>query len=202
MRELSLHVLDIAQNSIAAGASLVTLWVEERPAQDRLEIGVQDNGRGMTPEQLSAVRDPFFTTRTTRKVGMGVPLFRMAAEMAGGGLTIESAVGRGTTLIATFQLSHIDRAPLGDMAGTVSALIRLNPTLDFVYRHTRGGAGYTLDTRELREVLGGVPLDTPDVIGWIEGYLAEHEQEMEDGNAAAVQEPAGGGPSTDKEDLG
>lgn len=193
MRELSLHVLDIAQNSIAAGASLITLWVEERPASDTLEIGVSDNGRGMTPEQLQAVRDPFYTTRTTRKVGMGVPLFRMAAEMAGGGLTIESEVGKGTTLVATFQLSHIDRAPLGDMIGTVSALIRLNPALDFVYRHTRSGSGYTLDTRDLREVLDGVPLDTPDVLLWIEGYLVEHEQQMEgaaDGTGAGRPENA------------
>ncbi len=179
MRELSLHVLDIVQNSIAAGATLITLWVEERPASDTLEIGVMDNGRGMTPQQLQSVRDPFYTTRTTRKVGMGVPLFRMAAEMAGGSLTMESELGKGTKLVATFQLSHIDRAPLGDMTGTVMALIRLNPALDFVYRTTRGGAGFTLDTRELREILCDVPLDTPEVLQWIEGYIEEQQQAME-----------------------
>lgn len=176
MRELSLHVLDIVQNSIAAGATLITLWVEEQPASDTLEIGVMDNGRGMTPQQLQSVRDPFYTTRTTRKVGMGVPLFRMAAEMAGGSLSIESEVGKGTTLTATFRLSHIDRAPLGDMTGTVVALVRLNPTLDFVYRVTCGSAGFTLDTRELREILSDVPLDTPDVLQWIEGYIEEQQQ--------------------------
>ena len=124
MRELSLNMLDIAQNSIAAGATLVTLAVDCDRAADRLTLTVEDNGRGMTAEQLEQVRDPFFTTRTTRKVGMGIPLFRMAAEMAGGGLQIRSAPGVGTTVEAVFTLSHIDRMPLGDMDGTVTALIR------------------------------------------------------------------------------
>ena len=194
MRELSLHLLDIAQNSIVAGAACITLWVEEQPETDRLTIGVADDGRGMTPEQLVAVRDPFYTTRTTRKVGMGVPLLRMAAEMAGGGLSIESEVGKGTTLTATFQLSRIDRAPLGDMIGTVSALIRLNPALDFVYRYTRGTSGFEMETRELRGILGDVPLDTPDVLRWIEEYLAEQQQQVE---RAAADTPT----SRHKEDL-
>ncbi|MBQ9963844.1 MAG: ATP-binding protein [Clostridia bacterium] len=173
MRELSLNVLDIAQNSISAGASLVTLSVCEDTANDWLTLTIADNGRGMTPEQLDRVRDPFYTTRTTRKVGMGIPLFRMAAEMAGGGLTIESVVGVGTTVTATFCLSHIDRMPLGDMAGTVSALIRLNPQLDFLYRHEVDGNVFELDTRALREVLEDVPLCEPDVMEWINGTLAE-----------------------------
>ena len=173
MRELSLNVLDIAQNSIAAGATRIELTVDVASTEDRLTIGIADNGCGMTPEQIAQVRDPFYTTRTTRKVGMGVPLFRMAAEMAGGGLAITSAPGKGTHVTATFQLSHIDRLPLGDMHGTVTALIRLNPHLDFVYRYTADGKGYTLDTRELREVLGDVPLDTPDVMEWISDFLRE-----------------------------
>ncbi len=173
MRELSLNVLDVAQNSITAGASLITLSVTENTTEDLLTLTITDNGCGMTPEQLERVRDPFYTTRTTRKVGMGIPLFRMAAEMAGGALTIESEKGKGTTVSATFRLSHIDRMPLGDMAGTVSVLIRLNDDRDFVYRHQVDDSVYELDTRELRQVLEDVPLSEPDVMSWIEANMAE-----------------------------
>ena len=173
MRELSLNVLDIAQNSIVAGASLIELIVKEDTVGDRLTLIIADNGCGMTPEQLARVRDPFYTTRTTRKVGMGIPLFRMAAEMSGGDLSIESQVGHGTTVTATFGLTHIDRMPLGDMADTVSALIRLNDDRDFVYRHEVDGQSFELDTRQLREVLEDVPLSEPDVINWIKAAMAE-----------------------------
>lgn len=185
MRELSLNVLDIAQNSIAAGATLIGITVEEDTAGDHMRIAIEDNGRGMTAEQVAQVRDPFYTTRTTRKVGMGIPLFRMAAEMAGGGLTIRSAPGAGTTVAATFVLSHIDRMPLGDIDGTLTVLIRLNPGLDFCYRHTIDGREMALDTRTLREILGDVPLDTPEVMDWIAGYLAEQR-------AALTGPPAAG----------
>ena len=175
MRELSLNVLDIAQNSLSAGASLVEIVVSEDTEKDELVISVRDNGRGMTPEQAARVRDPFYTTRTTRKVGMGVPLFRMAAEMAGGELTLQSELGKGTEVTARFVRSHIDRMPLGDMVGTMTALIRLNPQVDFVYRRCFNGREAVTDTRELRQVLGEVPLDTPEVMEWIDGYLREQE---------------------------
>lgn len=175
MRELSLNMLDIAQNSVAAGAALIQLDVEEETAADRLTLRVTDNGRGMTAEQVEKVRDPFYTTRTTRPVGMGIPLFRMAAEATGGTLDIQSAPGQGTVVTATFGLSHIDRLPLGDMGGTAATLIRMNPQLDFIYRHTADGRAFTVDTRELRAVLGEVPLDDPDVAAWIDGYI--HEQD-------------------------
>lgn len=178
MRELSLNMLDIAQNSIAANATCITLWVTESVSQNRLILGIEDNGRGMTEEQLQRVRDPFFTTRTTRRVGMGIPLFRMAAEMAGGSLTIDSTLGKGTVVTAAFLLDHIDRPPLGDMVGTVSALIRLNPQLDFVYRHQTDSGSFEADTRSFREILGEVPLNEPDIIQWIEGYLTENVQAL------------------------
>ena len=176
MRELSLNVLDIAQNSIAAGAALTEITVQEDTADDRIVITVKDNGRGMTPEQVRKVSDPFYTTRTTRKVGMGIPLFRMAADMAGGGLSIASAPGKGTTVTATFVRSHIDRMPLGDMTGTVVALIRMNPDRDFRYVRRYNDREFALDTRELRGVLGDVPLDTPEVAAWISGYIEEQTQ--------------------------
>lgn len=176
MRELSLNVLDIAQNSIVADATLVTLDIRESTADDRLTIRIEDNGRGMTEEQLARVRDPFYTTRTTRRVGMGIPLFRMAAEMADGSLTIRSAVGHGTTVTADFQLSNIDRMPLGDMIGTVTTLIRLNPHIDFLYRHQVDDQVFEADTRSFREILGDVPLNEPDIVKWINDYLTENIQ--------------------------
>ena len=178
MRELSLNILDIAQNSLSAGAGLVTLTVGEDSGADSLTLRVEDDGRGMDADTLQRVRDPFYTTRTTRKVGMGIPLFRMAAEMTGGSLDIVSEPGKGTAVTASFSLSHIDRMPLGDMAGTVTALIRLNPGVDFVYRHTVDGRSFEMDTRELRAQLGDVPLSEPDVMEWIDGYLREQEDSL------------------------
>ena len=176
MRELSLNVLDIAQNSIAAAATLVTVEIEE--AEGMLTIRIGDNGRGMTAKQLEQIRDPFYTTRKTRRVGMGIPLFRMAAEMADGSLTIDSEVGVGTTVTARFRLDHIDRMPLGDIIGTMDTLIRLNPEIDFLYRHTVDERSFELDTRSLREVLDGVPLSEPDIMGWINANLAEGIQSL------------------------
>lgn len=175
MRELSLNVLDIAQNSLSAGATLVEITVTEETAADRLIIAIGDNGRGMTPEQVRRVSDPFYTTRTTRKVGMGIPLFRMAAEATGGSLSITSKPGAGTTVTAVFGLSHIDRLPLGDMDGTVSTLVRMNPGLDFCYIHRVDGREFVFDTREIRDILGDVPLDDPDVALWLNEYLREQD---------------------------
>lgn len=184
MKELSLNVLDIAQNSISAGASLITIETLEDTLEDRLYINVLDNGKGMTPEQTAHVTDPFFTTRTTRKVGLGVPLFKMAAEMAGGEFSIRSQVGKGTQVRASFQLSHVDRMPIGDMEGTVGTLIHMNPGLDFVYRRRLDSRAFVLDTRELREVLGDVPLNAPEVGEWIRDYLTEQLAALREGEPA------------------
>ena len=193
MRELSLNVLDIAQNSIAAGATLVTVAVTEDTAADRMAIRVEDNGRGMTAEQVRRVQDPFYTTRTTRKVGMGVPLFRMAAEMAGGGLTIRSVPGEGTCVEAEFVRSHIDRMPLGDMVDTMVTLIRMNPQMDFLYRRQLDGREMAVDTRELRGVLGDVPLNEPDVMDWIRDYIAEQTEQLLAPDAGAGDQRNNGG---------
>lgn len=176
MRELSLNVLDVAQNSVRADASLTEITVTEDEAADSLVIEIGDNGKGMTPEQVKHVIDPFFTTRTTRKVGLGVPLFKMAAEQTGGGLEIASQAGVGTTVTARFHPSHVDMTPLGDINSTVSLLIRCNPGLDFCFTHRVNGREFTLDTRQLREILGGVPLDSPDVMEWIDGFLKEQTE--------------------------
>ena len=182
MRELSLSVLDIAQNSISAGAALTRISVLTDTAADRLTIRITDNGCGMTPEQVASVTDPFFTTRTTRRVGMGVPLFKLAAEQTGGSLTIASEVGKGTDLTALFVPSHVDMTPVGDMNSTIAILIRLNPDIDFVYEYGIDGRTFTLDTRELREQLGGeVPLDNEDVLAWIAEYLKENPDDIKNG---------------------
>ncbi len=176
MRELSLNVMDVAQNSVRAEAALVRITVEESDKKDLLSIVIEDNGKGMTEEQVAQVTDPFFTTRTTRKVGLGVPLFKMSAEQTGGSFEIESEVGKGTKTSARYVKSHVDMTPLGDINSTVEILIRCNPDIDFVFIRSTDSGSLTLDTRELREVLEGVPLDTPDVLEWIHSYLEEQTQ--------------------------
>ncbi len=177
MKELSLNILDITENSTKAGATLVKIGIDE--TDELLTITISDNGSGMKADTLLSVSNPFFTTRTTRKVGMGIPLFRFAAEQTGGALTIESRHAEefpdchGTTVKATFNKRHIDFTPLGDIISTVTTLIQGHPTVDFLYTHSFGDGQVTLDTRELREVLGEVPLDTFEVIIWIRDNLAE-----------------------------
>ncbi len=173
MRELSLNILDIAQNSIAAGASLIRIEVAEDTSKNELLISISDNGCGMTPEQVSSVLDPFFTTRTTRKVGMGIPLFKLAAEQTGGRLKIESEKGKGTTTSALFRTDSIDFTPLGDVTSTVVILISMNTDRDFVYERTRDGEGFSLSTAEMKDILGGVPLNEPEVVQWMKDYINE-----------------------------
>ena len=174
MRELSLNVMDVAQNCITAKATLVTIEVIESDKDDFLDIYVKDNGCGMTKEQVESVIDPFYTTRKTRKVGLGVPLFKMAAEQTGGSFAIDSEVNVGTTLYAHFIKSSVDMTPLGDINSTVKILIQCNPDIDFLFTHKSDLGSFKLDTRELREILGNeVPLNTPDVLMWIDGFLQE-----------------------------
>jgi len=184
MQELSLNILDIAENSTRAGAKLVEIDVIEDPDADRLTIRIKDDGCGMDEQLLHSVRDPFTTTRTTRKVGLGVPFLEEAARATGGELHIRSTPGAGTEVEATFGYSHIDRMPLGDLAATVSTLIQCHEHTDFVFIHVFRGRTFRLDTRELREVLGGVPPSAPDVVLWIRDYINENLQKIYmEGNA-------------------
>ncbi len=176
MRELSLNVMDIAQNSVRAEASLVKITVEESDKNDLLTITIEDNGCGMSEEQVAQVIDPFFTSRTTRKVGLGVPLFKMSAEQTGGDFEIKSKLGEGTLTKASYVKSHVDMTPLGDINSTVVILIQCNPDIDFVFSRSTDSGSFTLDTRELREVLDGVSLDTPEVLEWIKQFLEEQTQ--------------------------
>ena len=178
MRELSLNVLDIAQNSVSANASLIEIELTEDTRKHDLLIGIYDNGKGMTPEQVESVRDPFFTTRTTRKVGMGIPLFRFAAEMTGGKLEIESEVGVGTKVRAYFKTDHLDFTPIGDMASTMISLITMNLHIDFIYRRRLDEKEFTVDTRQLKEILGDVPLNEPSIAMWITQYINENTKQL------------------------
>ena len=173
MEELSLHILDIAKNSVKAKATLIKITVCEDIFKNTLTIEIEDNGCGMDKEFLKTVTDPFSTTRTTRKVGLGIPLFKAAAQRCGGDLEIFSETGKGTTLRAWFEHNHIDRAPLGDMAGTMQTLISGSPEIDFLYCHTINDREFILDTREMRNILGDVPLDSMEVVSWIYDYTEE-----------------------------
>ncbi len=181
MTELSLNVLDIANNSIRAGAGLVEIDIEIHRDLDVLSITITDNGCGMTSEQLMQVKDPFYTTRTTRKIGLGIPFFQMAALGTGGSFDIQSTPNIGTKVIATFGLSHIDRMPLGDMNSTIHTLIVLNPQIDFAYRYQYEERQFELDTRMLREILGDIPLNSTEVSKYIKEFLAENQFETDGG---------------------
>ena len=172
MRELALNILDIAENSVKAGATLVRISV--RAERGLLTIEIADDGCGMDAEFLKRVTDPFTTTRTTRKVGMGIPLFKMAAEMAGGTFRIESEKGKGTTVRATFELGHIDRAPLGDLADTVVTLIGGGCKSDFRFEIGTEKGGFEFDTRELKAELDGVDISEPDVLVFVRDMIKEN----------------------------
>ena len=179
--EISLNVLDVSENSTRAGASLVEIRVTVDEARDRLAIVIADDGCGMTPEQVSHVTDPFFTTRTTRKVGLGIPFFKFAAESTGGSFSIQSEPGKGTTVTAVFGLSHIDRMPLGDITSTIHTLVVYHPDTDFVYQYRFNGRSFTMDTRQFRQILGDVPFDTPEVSDYIREYLNENKLDTDGG---------------------
>lgn len=170
--------MDVAQNSVRAQADLVEIAVSESDREDNLTIRISDNGCGMTDEQVQQVIDPFFTTRTTRKVGLGVPLFKLSAEQTGGSFDIQSKVGEGTTTTASYVKSSVDMTPLGDINSTVRMLIQCNPDIDFIFTHGTDLDSFTLDTRELRQVLEGVSLSTPDVLEWIGQFLEENTQNI------------------------
>ena len=183
MDEFSLYVLDITMNSVRAGATDIEIeLIEQGPV---LTFRVKDNGCGMTQEQVDKLKDPFFTTRKTRKVGLGIPFLTMLSRMTGGEVSISSkheseGEGHGTRIEATFGKDHIDFIPLGDMVQTVKTLIQGAPEIDFVYRHTTEQGEVLLCCEELREVLGEVPLSEPEVLQWIEESLYEQYRELKE----------------------
>lgn len=175
MKELSLNIMDIVQNSVAAKSTLIKLDLNEQPENDYLEFSITDNGCGMDEEMLRSVTDPFMTGRTTRRVGLGIPLLKHAAEITGGEIKITSELGVGTVVFAKFGYHHIDREPLGDMAETMHQIITSYEEIDFVYTHRFGKKKFVLDTVQLKKFLNGVSLKTPEVTLWLLEYLKETE---------------------------
>lgn len=178
MREISLHILDMAQNSIEAGATLIQIDVDENEKSDILSFAVEDNGRGMTEETAKRVQDPFMTSRRTRRVGLGIPLAKHACKMSGGSFSIKSKPGKGTAVRAVFGYSHIDRRPLGDMAETIYQLITMNGRIDFLYRHTVNKNEFVVDTRQIKKKLNGVPINEFKVSAWLFDYLKDGEEQL------------------------
>ena len=178
MKELALHILDIAQNAISAGAAHLTIQVVV--ADDEiLHLSLVDDGRGMDAELLTRVADPFTTTRTTRKVGLGVPLLRLAAQQTGGDMRIFSRLGEGTRVEADFDTRHIDCPPLGDMAGVISLLVQGAPQLELCYVHQTPQGLFQFETEAVRAVLGSdIPLSAPEVALWIREYVQEGEESL------------------------
>lgn len=172
MIDLSLHILDIVENSTKAGAKLVEIYLSEDAEKDLLQIIIRDNGIGMDREMVKTVRDPFVTTRTTRRVGLGLPMLEQAAKEANGGLSVISKPGHGTELRVTFQASHIDRKPLGDIASSIITLIMGNPEVDFIYESDLNGEKITLDTQAIRaELEGTTTITDPAVLKLIRGLF-------------------------------
>lgn len=178
MLELALHVLDIAENSTRAEAKLVSIKILEDPDSDRFIMEIQDDGRGMSPETLRKALDPFYTTKKVRKVGLGLPMLKQAAERCEGCFSIRSTEGVGTTVRAGFKRSHIDRQPLGDIAGAVSILIAGNPETDFIYIHKYADREFSFDTREIKKVIENVPIDHPEVLNFIRNSIREGLEEL------------------------
>ncbi len=179
MKELSLNILDITENSVKAGATFIEILLTQ--SANKLIFEIKDNGCGMSKETVESVMNPFYTTRTTRKVGMGIPLLKLACEQTGGKIEVVSDTTKenhGTTVTAFFFTNHVDFTPLGDVVSSVTTLIQGNPDIDFLFRHLTDKGEVFLDTREMREILGDVPINSYEVIKWIEETLNEQYFEI------------------------
>ena len=177
MKELSLNILDIAKNSVKAKAENILIKLDE--TDETLTLTIKDDGCGMSEETVQNVMNPFYTTRTTRNVAMGIPLLKLAAEQTGGNIEItsvcesDSPENHGTTVTAVFFKNHLDFTPLGDVVSSITVLIQGSPDIDWQFVHNINGETVELNTKELREILGDVPLDNYEVIKWIEDFLKE-----------------------------
>ena len=174
MTEIALHILDIVQNSIVAGAKNIAIEIKEDKTNDLMDIAIIDNGRGIPVDKIEKVLDPFYTSRTTRKVGLGLSLFKQSVEQTNGSFYIDSELGKGTKVRAIYKLSHIDRPPLGDIAGVVSLMVSANPNLDFIFKNEKGPSTYTFDTLEVKQTLGEISVSNPEVQKFIKEMIDEN----------------------------
>lgn len=179
MKDLSLHILDIVQNSIRAKAKLIGIEIDEQPDKNQLIITITDDGTGMSPEQLQRSIDPFYTSRTTRKVGLGLSLFKQNAEMTGGNFKIESELGIGTKVTATYGLNHLDRPIMGDLVGTLLLLICSSEEINYVFKHQTPSGVFVLDTRDVRQTLENVPISNPEVRLFLKEMLQDNLEQIQ-----------------------
>ncbi len=178
MKDLSLHILDIVQNSLSAGAANIVVEITEAIPANEYTIRITDDGCGMTQDVLQRVTDPYYTSRTTRKVGLGIPLFKQNAEQSGGSFQIVSQPGKGTTVIAEFRHDNIDRPALGDMPGVMVILTGANPEVHFSYKHVRDGAFYMFDTNEVKQALEDMPVNDPKIMKYLKEMIHENLVEI------------------------
>ncbi|MDP2854269.1 MAG: ATP-binding protein [Smithellaceae bacterium] len=179
MLTLADHILDITENSVRAGAKLIEISIDEDSRNDLLTIEIKDNGHGMSRDVLQKVLDPFYTTKTVRRVGLGLPLLKDAAERSGGTFLLESQENSGTTVKAIFGLRHLDRQPLGDIQNTIIILIISNSEVDFFYKHRHNDRRFGIDTREIRKEIEDIPINHPEIIKYIRGVIEEGLREIE-----------------------
>lgn len=176
MRDLSLHLLDLAENAIRAEAGLIQITIREDLKNNWFEMTIEDNGKGMDAQMLNKVTDPFTTSRTTRKVGLGIPLMKDTCERAGGRFRIDSEPGKGTKVQAEMVYDHIDRPPLGNIIETLISLLLYGEKTDIIYRHYYDDRSFCFSTIEIKEMLSGAPIDAPQVLAWAKEYLFEQMQ--------------------------
>jgi len=189
LREMSLHILDIAENGLDAGATFIGIFLSETRADDLLSVTIEDNGLGISSENLEKVMDPFYTTRQTRRVGLGLSLFRETSRRCGGTFKLTSREGRGTRVEATFGLTHIDLPPMGDIAGCISTILMGHPHLDLVYDHEVDGEKFTFDTREIKEGLEEVPISNPRVLMHLTEMIRKSEAALREVGPSASKTP-------------
>ena len=178
MKDLSLHILDIAENSTTAGATLIHISINENEKDDLFSIDIEDNGKGMSVKELESASDPFYSTRETRKIGLGLPLFRQAVEQCDGKFTIQSQQNMGTTIHVEYPLTHIDRKPLGDIAGVIIQLVCSFPKTSFVYEHTTNFGTFAFDSKEVKEMLGNVTVSENKIRTFLKEMIHENLQEI------------------------
>lgn len=178
MQDLSLHILDIVENSLTSGAKQVEIRIEEDLIQDRLSIEITDDGKGMDEEMQERALDPFFTTKLTRRVGLGLPLFQESCQICQGQFLLESQPGKGTKIKAIFPYTHIDRKPLGNLGETLLTLIVGHPGVRILYEHKRNGIKFSLDTKEIKAILEDVPLNAPEVVSFLRSYIFSQLAEL------------------------
>ena len=178
MLDLSVHVLDIAENSIRAGANLISIQLIDENKNHQRTLVIEDNGKGMNLQMLEKVSHPFFTTRTTRRVGLGIALLKQNCEQSGGTLLIESKENQGTKVVATMAYDHIDCLPIGDMTRTLLTLMGANPAIDWIYHRQQEDSSFELDTRQIKTILQNVPINHPEILKWLADYIVTQENKL------------------------